>query len=203
MRKIALFRISREYPKVKVNGVSKFDLFNNIQSTFLDWEFICVADNCDQPLLDRLYSEYLFDQIIETKLGNPSSFWKLYELRNSTQEYDITYFINDDCLHSPGSPEAILEGFQCFDSLYYRPDKYTRSTCAINPYAKSNWFFKTSELALDDRQIWRTLNATTMTFAVTDKTLREDSDIWSMTKTEQRNFDFDLFLRLRQAARPT
>jgi hypothetical protein len=32
-----------------------------------------------------------------------------------------------------------------------------------------------------------------MTFAVTGKTLREDSDIWSITETAQRDFDFDLF----------
>jgi len=205
MRKIVLFRIGRRgYPKVKVDRVGKFDFLNNLQATFPNWEFICIADNCDQPLLDRLYSEYLIDQIIETKLGNPSSFWKLYEMVcKSTQEDDIVYFINDDYLQLPGSPEVILDDFQYFGyvTLYYYPDKYVRSTCAINPYAKRNRFSESSELVLDERQIWRTFNATKMTFAVTGKTLREDSDIWSMTKTAQREFDFDLFLHPRQAAR--
>lgn len=197
MKKIVLFRISSKgYPKVKVDGISKFDSLNNLQASFPGWEFICVADNCDQPLLDRLHSDYRFDQIVETQLGNPGSFWKLYEMAlESTQDDDVVYFIEDDYMHLPGSPEAILEGLQYFDyvTLYDHPDKYALSTCAINPYTKRNRFSESTEVVLGERQVWRTSNSTTMTFAVTGKTLREDSDIWSMTKTAQRDFDFDIF----------
>jgi hypothetical protein len=195
MRKIILFRISsRGYPKVKVDGVSKFDSLNNLQASFPDWEFIILADNCDQPLLDQLYSDYCFDQIVETQLGNPGSFWKLYEIAlESTQDDDVVYFVEDDYIHLPGSPEAILEGLYYFDyvTLYDHPDKYTLSTCAINPYAKPNRFSESSELVLGERQVWRTSNSTTMTFAVRGKILREDSDLWSITKTAQRDFDFE------------
>jgi hypothetical protein len=84
---------------------------------------------------------------------------------------------------------------QYFDyvTLYDHPDKYSLSTCAINPYAKRNRFSESSEVVLGEHQVWRTSNSTTMTYAVTGKTLREDSDIWSMTKTAQRDFDFDIF----------
>ena len=81
MRKIILFRISSKgYPKVKVEGINKFDSLNNLTKVFKGWEFICVADNCDEALLSRLRTDYHFDQLIETKLGNPGSFWKLYEI---------------------------------------------------------------------------------------------------------------------------
>ena len=81
MRKIILFRISSKgYPKVKVDGVNKYDSLKNLNSTFKGWEFICVADNCDQALITHLKSNYQFDDLIETKLGNPGSFWKLYEI---------------------------------------------------------------------------------------------------------------------------
>jgi len=41
--------------------------------------------------------------------------------------------------------------------------------------------------------VWRTSNSTTMTFAVTGKTLKADEDIWTITKTAKKDFDFDNF----------
>ena len=85
MRKIVLFRISSKgYPKVKVEGINKFDSLNNLSKTFKGWKFICVADNCDEALLTRLRDDYQFDELIETQLGNPGSFWKLYEIALSS-----------------------------------------------------------------------------------------------------------------------
>ena len=68
MRKIILFRISSKgYPKVKVNGVNKYDALKNLTSAFKGWEFICVADNCDDALLAHLKQKNHFDQFIETQ----------------------------------------------------------------------------------------------------------------------------------------
>lgn len=197
MRKIILFRISSKgYPKVKVDGVNKYDSLKNLTSTFKGWQFICVADNCDQALITHLKNNYQFDDLIETKLGNPGSFWKLYEIAlEMGKDDDIFYFIEDDYLHLPDAPAALEEGLKYFDyvTLYDHPDKYKLSGGAVNPYAKRNQFSESTEVVIGPKHWWRTSNSTTMTFAVTGKTLKADADIWSITKTAKKDFDFDNF----------
>ena len=197
MRKIVLFRISSKgYPKVKVDGVNKFDSLNNLTEVFKDWEFICVADNCDQALVTRLRNDYKFDQLLETQLGNPGSFWKLYELAlEFSSDEDVIYFAEDDYLHLTEAPQAIQEGLQYFDyvTLYDHSDKYKLSNVPLNPYAKANRYSESTQIVKGLHQLWRTSNSTTMTFAVTGKTLKADADIWFITKTAKKDFDFDNF----------
>lgn len=204
MRKIVLFRISSKgYPKVKVDGINKFDSLNNLSKVFKDWEIICVADNCDEALLTRLKKDYQFAQLIETQLGNPGSFWKLYEMAlQVAKDEDIFYFAEDDYLHLPESPEAIEEGLQYFDyvTLYDHSDKYKVAGMPLNPYAKANRYSESTEIVKGPTQLWRTSNSTTMTFAVTGKTLKEDADIWSITKTAKKDFDFDNFCVITKQA---
>ena len=197
MQKIVLFRISSKgYPKVKVDGVNKYDSLKNLAETFKDWKFICVADNCDESLIEHIKTNYKFDQLIETKLGNPGSFWKLYEIAlDAAMDNDIFYFIEDDYLHLPTAPSALEEGLQYFDyvTLYDHPDKYKLYDGPINPYAKRNQYSEITEVVGGATQWWRTSNSTTMTFAVTGKILKADADIWSITKTAGRDLDFDNF----------
>jgi len=197
MRKIVLFRISSKgYPKVKVEGINKFDSLDNLTKIFQGWELICVADNCDEALLRRLRSDYQFDRLIETQLGNPGSFWKLYEIGlEIAKDEDIFYFVEDDYLHLPKSPEAIEEGLRYFEyvTLYDHSDKYKMAGMTLNPFAKANRYSESTEIVKGPTQLWRTSNSTTMTFAVTGKTLKEDADLWSITKTADKDFDFDNF----------
>ena len=197
MSKIILFRISSKgYPKVKVDGVSKYDSLKNLAKTFKGWKFICVADNCDETLIEHLKTYYQFDQLIETKLGNPGSFWKLYEIGlNIAKDDDTLYFIEDDYLHLLDAPAALDEGLQYFDyvTLYDHPDKYKRNSGPVNPYAKQNRYSESTEVVIGAHHLWRTSNSTTMTFAVTGKTLKADADIWSITKSAKKDFDFDNF----------
>lgn len=192
-----LFRISSKgYPKVKVDGVNKYDSLRNLTETFKGWEFFCVADNCDKTLIEHLRTNYQFDRLIETKLGNPGSFWRLYELALETaKDDDIFYFIEDDYLHLPEASGALEEGLNYFDyvTLYDHPDKYKLHDGPINPYAKRNKFSEGTEVVAGPTQWWRTSNSTTMTFAVKGKTLKDDADIWSITKTAKKDFDFDNF----------
>ena len=197
MRKVVLFRISSKgYPKVKVEGIDKYDSLDNLTKVFKDWEFICVADNCDDALVSRLRQKYSFSQLIETKLGNPGSFWKLYEIAlENCNDDDIFYFAEDDYLHLPDAPEAIEEGLKYFDyvTLYDHPDKYNLSLGPKNPFAKLNRYSESTEIVYGDTKIWRTSNSTTMTLALTGKTLKADADIWSITKSAKKDFDFEIF----------
>jgi hypothetical protein len=197
MRKIVLYRISSKgYPKVKVDQLSKFDCLDNLKKTFHEWEFICVADNCDDALLNRLKSDYQFDEFHETKLGNPGSFWKLYEIALAqVKPEDIVYFIEDDYLHLPEAPETIFEGLTYFDyvTVYDQPDKYQAVGKVVNPYAKRNQYSETTQVVRGELAIWRISNSTTMTFAVNGKTLKEDADIWCLTGTQKGDYDFEIF----------
>ena len=93
MRKIVLFRISSKgNPKVKVDYVNKYDCLDNLLKVFAGWEFICVADNCDDMLVANLKNKP-FHLFYETNLGNPGSFWRLYEIAlKSIKDDDVLYF---------------------------------------------------------------------------------------------------------------
>jgi hypothetical protein len=199
MRKIILFRISSKgYPKVRVQTLNKYDCLSNLRKVFSDWEFICVADNCDQALLDNL-KQQSFDQFYETSLGNPGSFWFLYETAlNSILPDDVVYFVEDDYLHLSNAPQAILEGLDHFDyvTAYDHLDKYSSPNHAVNPYAKRNQYSENTQLVHGNNFLWRISNSTTMTFAIKGKTLKEDADIWSMTANRKGDFDFEIFTTL-------
>jgi hypothetical protein len=197
MRKIVLYRISSKgYPKVKVDQLSKFDCLDNLKKIFNDWEFICVADNCDIPLLQKLKTDYQFSGFYETQLGNPGSFWKLYQIAlEQINPDDVVYFIEDDYLHLPDAPEALIEGLSYFDyvTVYDHPDKYQSIGKVVNPYAKKNKYSETTQVVLGENRVWRISNSTTMTFAMKGKTLKEDADIWSLTGTQKGDYDFEIF----------
>jgi len=200
MKKIILFRISsRGYPKLKVEGIDKYDSLNNLTSVFKDWEIICIADNCDDELLENLKTKYQFSELHITNLGNPGSFWKLYEIGLSkANDDDYLYFIEDDYLHKLNASEILLEGLERFDyvTLYDHPDKYRASNMPLNPYAKMNQYSESTEVIEGPLSIWRTTNSTTMSFALNGKILKEDQDIWSISKTANRDVDFDIFCAL-------
>ena len=200
MRKLLLYRISNKgYPKIKVDGISKFDCLDNLQKIFHDWEFICVADNCEAPLLEKLKSNYQFTEFYETNLGNPGSFWKLYEIALAQiKSEDIVYFIEDDYFHLPDAPESIIYGLNYFDyvTVYDHPDKYKGVDKVVNPYAKKNKYSENTQVIQLENDFWKISNSTTMTFSLTGKTLREDAKIWSITKTKKGDCDFDIFIIL-------
>ena len=197
MRKIILYRISSQgYPKVKFDGLSKLDCLDNLKKIFYDWEFICVADNCDQDLLQKLKNNYKFNEFYETQLGNPGSFWKLFDIALAqVNPEDILYFVEDDYFHLPDAPEILMEGLTYFDyaTVYDHPDKYQLPNRVVNPYAKKNRFSETTQVFRGDACLWRVSNSTTMTFALNGRTLKEDSDIWSLTGFLKRDCDFEIF----------
>jgi len=197
MRKIILYRISSKgYPKVKYEGLTKFDCLDNLKTIFHDWEFICVADNCDHKLLEKLKKDYQFNEFHETKLGNPGSFWKLFEIAlKQVNPEDILYFVEDDYFHLPDAPQSLMEGLTYFDyvTVYDHPDKYQFPNRVVNPYAKKNRYSETTQVVRGDLCLWRVSNSTTMTFALNGKTLKEDSDIWRLTGLLTRDCDFEIF----------
>lgn len=196
MRKIVLFRISSNgNPKVKFDYVNKYDCLENLLKVFAGWEFICVADNCDDILVENLKNKP-FHLFYETNLGNPGSFWRLYEIAlKSIKEDDVLYFAEDDYWHLQDAPSAILEGLTHFDyvTVYDHLDKYQSLSGVVNPYAKHQKYSELTEVVYGNNFIWRTSNSTTMTFAAKGKTLRKDADIWAMTKHRSGDYDFEIF----------
>ena len=146
MRKIIFYRISSKgYPKIKFKGLTKFDCLDNLKSIFHDWEFICVADNCDHELLEKLKKDYQFNEFYETSLGNPGSFWKLFEIAlEQVNPEDILYFVEDDYFHMPDAPKSLIEGLTYFDyvTVYDHPDKYQSANRVVKSIRKKKSVFR-------------------------------------------------------------
>ena len=203
MRKIVLFRISSKgYAKTKVESLSKLDCLENLLKVFSGWEFICVADHCDDALLAHLKKQS-FSQLHETKLGNPGSFWHLYEIAlQSVKTEDVLYFVEDDYWHLPDAPKALLEGLEHFDyvTVYDHLDKYYLPGQVVNSYAKQQKYSELTQVLHGNSFIWRTTNSTTMTFATKGKILIQDADIWVMTSKRCGDYDFEIFITLVKEA---
>lgn len=190
---------SRGYPKEKVKGLTKLGCVKNLISCFSDWDFYCVADNCDQTALDFLYKTFESDRVKQTHLGNPGSFWACYQwAMHLSGPDDFIYFCEDDYLHTELSSIRILDGLSLFNyvTLYDHPDKYSAFNGPLNPYAKRRAFSEPTEVHEINGGYWRTTNSTTFTFAVNGSILFEDSDIWRLSKTSVRDMDFSVFCAL-------
>lgn len=169
--------------KIKVKDFNKIDSLNNFIEVFSDARVVVFADNCSDDLLEKL-SEYHFEVMQETKLGNAKS-WRFAAswAMNNLEEDDIVYFVEDDYYHLQGSSESIYIALKHSDyySLYDHPDKYNLSqngkNINLNPYVKR--YSEPTQVYHSEKFIFRTTSSTTMTFACYVKTLRQDMNVWN------------------------
>lgn len=190
---------SRGYPKEKIRGLTKFNCVTNLLSCFSDWDFYCIADNCDEVALEFLYKTFEHCRVKQTNLGNPGSFWACYQwAMDLSLPGDLIYFCEDDYIHTELASSRILEGLRYFDyvTLYDHPDKYSAFDGPLNPYAKRRTFSEPTEVHEVNGRYWRITNSTTMTFAIKGSVLFKDSDIWRLSETSPRDMDFSVFCAL-------
>jgi hypothetical protein len=112
---------------------------------------------------------------------------------------EIVYFVENDYLHKPNSPEIIKEGLSLgasFVSLYDHPDKYLDPSRGGNPYCEGG--AEDTRVYLTDSCHWKITNSTTMTFASTVKELKKYESILRKHTTGSYPDDFKMFLELRE-----
>ena len=178
---IIIYRISdSSYKKEKPYYVNdKIRVLKNFLSIFKNYEVIIIADNVKEETFSQIKGIINEKNIIKTNLGNSSSF--IYAVDYSIQNFnenDIVYFVEDDYIHLENSPKIIKEGLNIGDysSGYDNPDKYIdHKKGGPNPFIYAGG--EDTKVLKTESSHWKITNSFCMTFAVKNKTLKEDYNI--------------------------
>jgi hypothetical protein len=197
-----VYRISDTgYSKVKPDYITNENCLKNFCLTFLDHisDVLVIADNISQET-DIMIQKYINkDQIKYVSIGHGAGTFNLgldYALQQDDSE--IIYFVENDYLHKPLSPEIIEGGLKLgtsFLSLYDHPDKYMDPTNGGNPYCEGG--AEDTRVYLSDSCHWKVTNSTTMTFAATVSTLKRTEPILRKWTQGSHPDDFKMFMELR------
>jgi hypothetical protein len=195
-----IYRISDTgYNKVKPDYINNENCLKNALQVFpyseYDWSII--ADNISEETNDMICKYISRDYIYYVSIGHGSGTFNLAldeALRSADDE--IIYFIENDYIHLPGSPEVLEEGFNLganFVSLYDHPDKYIDG---INPYVIDGG--EETKVFLSNTCHWKLTNSTTMTFASKVSSLKQfESTLRQYTSTTHPQ-DFEMWIDLRR-----
>jgi hypothetical protein len=180
--------------------VTKEDIFRNFLRVFDKEEVWIMADNCRQSTIDH-FKELGLKNIVVTSLGDSGSFKNMINLsiENSTSDDDIVYYTEDDYVHTLDAKKCLIEGLEIshyctgYDSL----DKYKNTAeGGYNPFIAFGG--EVTRVILGKSIHYKWTNATTNTFAVQIKTLKEDYDTIMKYCTPEGNRDFLRFCDLWQ-----
>jgi hypothetical protein len=199
------YRISNNsYSKIKLDIATKEYCLNNFLKEFnnSDNHIHIIADNVtDSQLinyLNELETTYDMIDIEHTSLNNAQSFKYVFNKAIQLDDDDMVYFVEDDYLHLPNSFNAIIEALTISDyvTLYDHPDKYINyNEGGDNPFIENGG--EITRVVLTKTSHWKLTNSTTMTFASTVNTLKQDTHIWMKHLTTAHPNDFIAFLDLR------
>jgi hypothetical protein len=146
----------------------------------------------------------IFDTAVPIQAGSSGASFReavKYALTNFSDD-DIVYLVENDYIHLPGARDVLLEGIQHADyvTLYCHPDKFLPASMGGNPEVDDSGSTVTRVFRTKSA-FWALVNSTTMTFATTVKTLREDSDIIFKHCANAYPTDYQMFLELRDKGR--
>jgi hypothetical protein len=198
-----IYRISDAgYNKVKPDYINNENCLKNALQIFpynkYDWSII--ADNISEETNDMICKYISRDYIYYASIGHGAGTFNL-ALDEALQSPDdeIIYFIENDYIHLPGSPEILEEGFELgasYMALYLHPDKFIPPFKGGNPEVDYDGGYMT-KIYRGKTQLFGMFNSTTMTFAAKVKTLKEDESILRKWTNEKHPNDFQMFLELR------
>lgn len=197
------YRISDNGNKSKFPGAKKDICLSNFLEVFTGCPITVIADKCLPETIVWLKEKSNFwnagsglPKIITTTIGNaPDVMSNTIELSLSLPDDYIVYMVEDDYLHlsqplqfKTNCLQLIQEGLERFDyvTLYDHPDKYESEY----NFGESCKVFKTLH------SHWRQTISTTLTYATTVKTLKEDLKSWFTLR-----WDHIIFSSLTQKGR--
>ena len=185
------YRISdKSYNKAKLPGTNKEFCLRNFTKIFKQPTII--ADNCTSETVNMCKS--IVSVVRETSYGNAGALREVLRLAIELKNKEIVYFVEDDYIHFNNKLKNIIkEGLTKADyiTLYDHPDKYE----AEYNYGEDTKLFKTNS------SHWKYSISTTMTFATTVKTLKEDQEIWSNHISGVHPNDHFVFCELKEKGR--
>ena len=199
-----IYRISDTgYNKVKPDYVNNENCLKNFCNVFFDYiyDIIVLADNCSEPTLDMIKKYIDPINIEKVSVGHGAGTFNLaLDKALKWEDDEIVYFVENDYIHLHGSPKIIKEGLKLgapYLTLYLHPDKFMPPSQGGNPEVDEDGGYLT-RIYRGETQLFGMFNSTTMTFASTVKTLREDESILRKhTNKGHYPDDFKMFLELR------
>lgn len=198
-----IYRISDSgYNKVKPDYINNEKCLKNFCNIFFDhiYDIHIIADNCSEPTMNMIKKYIDPINIEKVSVGHGAGTFNLaLDKALKWNDDEIVYFVENDYLHKPNSPNILKEGFglgASFVSLYDHPDKYKGPEQGGNPYCEGG--AEDTRVYLTDSCHWKITNSTTMTFASKVSTLKRVEPI--LRKHTQNSYpdDFKIFLELRE-----
>lgn len=197
-----IYRISDSgYNKVKPAYVNNEACLLNALDTFSteEHDWLVIADNISEATR-QMIERYVLN-IKYVSVGHGAGTFNL-ALDEALQwdDDEIVYFLENDYIHLKGSPEIIKEGINLgasYVTLYLHPDKFIPPHQGGNPEVDNDGGYIT-KIYRGETQLFGMFNSTTMTFASTVRTLKEDEEILRKY-TNQGHYpdDYKMFLDLR------
>ena len=201
-----IYRISDSgYNKVKPNYINNEICLKNALKTFKNANWSIIADNISSETNNMIQNNISRNHILYVEKGNGAATFNLAldEAIAHSDSDEIIYFLENDYLHKPGSLKVIEEGISLgaeYITLYNHPDKFIPPQYGGNPEVDSDGGYST-KLYRGSKNIFYTVNSTTMTFASKVKTLKNDEEILRKWTNGTHPHDFRMFLDLRNQNR--
>lgn len=194
-----IYRISDAgYSKVKPDYIDNEKCLANAVKVFDDCEWLVIADNVSKETNNMIQKYVSKNDILYVSKGNGAATFNIaLDEALRMDDNDAVYFIENDYLHKPESRIILEEGLNLgakFVSLYDHPDKYLDPSKGGNPYCQGG--AEATRVYLSESTHWKITNSTTMTFAATVETLRENEDILRKHTDGSHPNDFQMFLEL-------
>ena len=198
-----IYRISDAgYNKIKPDYINNENCLKNFCNVFFDhiYDILVIADNCSDDTVNMIKKYIDPVNIRKVNIGHGAGTFNL--ALDEALRYDdstIVYFVENDYIHLPGSPQILEEGFNLgasYMTLYLHPDKFIPPFQGGNPEVDHDGGYPT-KIFRGETQLFGMFNSTTMTFAAKVKTLREDQPILRKHTVATHPNDFPMFLELR------
>jgi hypothetical protein len=197
-----IYRISEiGYLKDKPQYINNRNCFENALKVFKDANWMVIADNVNEDTKEYLHNKV--ENIQHVSIGHGAGTFNLaldYALGLDNSE--IVYFLENDYLHKPLADKVLEDGIELgFDyvTAYDHPDKY------LNPFEGGNPFCsgraEDTRVYLGQYCHFKLTNSTTMTFASSVKTLKEDEEVLRKWTKDTHPYDFQMFMELKQVGR--
>ena len=199
-----IYRISDAgYNKVKPDYINNENCLKNFCNIFFDhiYDIHIIADNCSESTINMIKRYIDPINIEQVSVGHGAGTFNLaLDKALKWSDDEIVYFVENDYIHLPGSPQILKEGFNLgapYMTLYLHPDKFISPFQGGNPEVDSDGGYPT-KVYRGETQLFGMFNSTTMTFAAKVKTLKEDENILRKHTSGTHPNDFQMFLELRE-----
>ena len=191
------YRISDAgYAKTKPPYINNQNCLRNAVKCFPieNCKWVIIADNCSNETMQMIKKYVPEHSIHAVSVGHGAGTFRLaYQMALELDDSTPVYFLENDYLHKSGSYEALLDGLSqpySYVTLYDHPDKYDSKHFAVK-----NGGEKTRVL-IGKYSHWKITHSTTMTFASTVKTLKQDWAIFDRWTRTKHPYDCQIFVEL-------